>query len=135
MPTLTSKSLPTTLYPMAIAESNSNAIENRPQPLEPSNTREHGWLQLIRREIYANPKVEALYIRFQEHRPAIDYWIIIQTRDVALVKEIAQSQRSRILNLFAEDSSPFVLDFHICYQENRPFDEVVPSGAIFVPKF
>lgn len=106
-----------------------------PQALSQSHQGNDGWLALIKQCVYVNhPRVEDVYVSIGDEG-LVDYWIVIPTRDVALVRRLIEDQQQNIIRLFARTPNPpFQLDFHIIYREGREVSDLVPSGAIRIPR-
>ena len=95
-----------------------------------------GWMTRIIAEVYKHPQVEALYVSIDDREPLVDYWIVIERRDISLVRSLIEDQQKNIVNLFAQTAHPpFQLDFHICYREGRDAGSLVPDNSIYIPRF
>lgn len=100
--------------------------------IEDSDT--YGWLRLVRDAVYEHGEVQFLYISLGDDM-VVDYWILIPSRDITLVRAIVEQQQERIIKLFAmTQDPPFQLDYHIVYLNGREPAELVPSDAIPIPK-
>lgn len=114
---------------------NSTEYDPRAQPhvnSEDSDT--YGWLRLVRDAVYVHDEVQALYISLGDEM-VIDYWILIPSRDISLVRAIIKQQQEKIVKLFAmTPDPPFQLDYHIIYLNGRDAAELVPSDAIPISK-
>lgn len=90
----------------------------------------------IREVVYKHRGVTAAYMSISTE-PLVDYWIVIEHRDIALVRTLIEDQQENIIDLFAGTENPPIqqIDFHIIYREGREVSELVPSNAFPIPKF
>lgn len=93
---------------------------------------ESGWISYIREMIYAIPEVEKVYVEIAHKQ--VDVWVIIPKRNIAVVRQIAQSQ-GEILRVFASAEEPaWLFDFHVVYRDGRDESQFVPALALQLPK-
>ena len=121
---------------MATISAPSNLTVSTDYPPGQSDTSDslaNSWLSRIRKTVYANPAVEALFVSKGEEAVR-DYWVVIPKRDIALVRKLISDQQEKVLSLFAQTDAPFQLDFHIVYRNGRDVKELIPSEAISLPK-
>lgn len=112
----------------------ANEYRTTQAEIEISDSQAQSWLSLISKTVYANQAVEALFVSKGEEAVR-DYWVVIPERDIALVRELINDQREKVLSLFAQtENVPFQLDFHIVYRNGRDVNELIPSEAISIPK-
>lgn len=99
------------------------------------DSNEGGLMATIRGEVYKHTDVESVYMSINTE-PLVDYWIVIEHRDIALVRTLVEDQQRNIINLFTgTENPPIQIDFHIIYREGREVSELVPTNAFLIPKF
>ena len=92
----------------------------------------NGWIALIRKELYANPSVEDIFVSIEDDN--VDVWVVIPKRDISVLRQLVQGE-GRIVEMLVSGEHPaFLIDFHIIYRCGRSIDEVAPSKAIRLPR-
>ena len=120
----------TQTFPPPRAEEAFSEESTNPTNIEESHHLNAGWLTRIRTEVFEEEQIEDLYVTIGDDS-TVDYWIVIEHRDLPLVRRIIERQHESILKLFTKtENPPFQLDFHICYREGRDAREIVPDRAI-----
>ncbi len=92
----------------------------------------NGWLSLIKRELYANPLVEDIFVSIEGRD--VDIWVVIQERNLAVLHQIVGKEGELFKTLVSGESPPFLIDFHIIYRCGRNVEELAPTKAIRLPR-
>lgn len=97
-----------------------------------SDQQKDGWISYIQEVIYSISDVENIYVEIAGNE--VDVWVIIPKRDIAVVRQIVESE-GEIVRTFASVEDPaFLLDFHVVYRNGRDESLFVPELAIRLPK-
>ncbi|MBI2916397.1 MAG: hypothetical protein HYY01_00230 [Chloroflexi bacterium] len=91
-----------------------------------------GWVADLKEAIHRVPEVESAYITAE--RDYVDVWIIIPERDTRVLEQIADVQWKLYEDFGSAEQMPFALDLHVIYRNGRPAQELVPQGAMPLPK-
>ncbi len=97
-----------------------------------SNQLVNGWLSLIRKELYAIPSVEDIFVSIEGSD--VDVWVVIPERDLAILHEIVEREGKLFETLFSGENPPFLIDFHIIYRCGCNIEELAPTKAISLPR-
>lgn len=100
--------------------------------IDSSDQHVDGWIARIREEFYSNPSVESIFVTIEDGN--VDVWVVIPKRDIHVVRRISEGE-GRILRMFAAAEHPvFFLDFHVVYRADRSEKDLIPTGAIQLPR-
>jgi len=97
-----------------------------------SNQCVDGWIALIRKELYANPSVEDIFVSIEGSD--VDVWVVIPEHDLAILHQIVEVEGELFDTLVSGESPPFLVDFHIIYRRGRKIEELAPTKAIRLPR-
>jgi len=112
-------------------EAMSHIIAQNAEVIAYSDQSADGLIRYVRDELYSVQSIESIYVDIKEDN--IDIWVVIPKRDIAVVRQIAES-KGRILRLFASaEHPPFTLDFYVVYRDGRNEEDLLPKQAIRVP--
>lgn len=91
-----------------------------------------GWLALIRKELYANPSVEDIFISIEDSD--VDVWVVLPKRDLAILRQLASIEWKMLKIFVSGEHPPFLIDFHVVYRCGRNADDLVPTKTIRLPR-
>ena len=92
----------------------------------------NGWLAWSARRLYSTDGVESVHVTVEEG--VVHIWVLISERDMSVLRGIAQTE-SDVVDLVASSQQPFFLvDIHVVYRNSRPVENLLPTGAIYVPR-
>ncbi len=97
-----------------------------------SNQLVNGWLSLLKKELYANPSVEDIFVDIEDDD--VDVWVVIPERDLSILHQIVEAEGKLFETLFSGENPPFLVDFHIIYRCNRNVEDLAPTKAIRLPR-
>ena len=103
-----------------------------PGDFDSSSQDVNGWLSLIREGLHSIPLVEDIFVTIEGYE--VDVWVVIPERDLAILHQIVEAEGELFDTLVSGENSPFLMDFHIIYRCGRNIEELVPTGAIKVPR-
>lgn len=107
------------------------SVDNR-RGFDFSDQNVNGWLSLIKKELYASPSVEDIFVDIEGGD--VDVWVIIPERDLAVLDQLADIEWE-LLEMFVSGEQPvFLIDFHIIYRCGRDVEDLAPTKAIRLPR-